>query len=24
VPHVSAICKGLSTLGLVTGITGCQ
>ena len=24
VPHASAICKGLSTLALVTGITGCQ
>jgi hypothetical protein len=23
-PHVSAICKGLSTLALVTGIAGCQ
>jgi hypothetical protein len=23
-PHVSAICKGLSTLAVVTGITGCQ
>lgn len=24
VPHVSAICKGLSTLAIATGITGCQ
>jgi hypothetical protein len=23
-PHVSAICKGLSTLAVVTGIAGCQ